>query len=102
LKIPPNSRKLITDALTVLLTRIGVGGEKIAAITGAIEEKEGNQMFDRLVAGPLEEREQTRGETQAEAYNEKLESARKMKARGYSNEDIADILSLAAKDVEAL
>jgi hypothetical protein len=36
------------------------------------------------------------------AYNNKLESARKMKARGDSNEEIADILSLPVADVAAL
>jgi predicted transposase/invertase (TIGR01784 family) len=110
LNIPRNLRKLITDVLTVLLDRLGVAEEKTAAITDTIEKKEENRMFDQLIEGILEERqfacEEVRAETQAEdykkAYNDKLESARKLKARGDSDEDIADILSLPVKDVAAL
>ena len=36
------------------------------------------------------------------ARNEKLESARKMKTRGYPTEEIADITGLAAEEIERL
>jgi hypothetical protein len=122
LNISLELRKLITDVLTVLLRRLGMAREKVDAITDAIEKKEENQMFDQLVEGLLEEREEirketwaeawikaetetrekTRAEAEKEAYNNKLESARKMKARGDSNEEIADILSLPVEAVAAL
>jgi hypothetical protein len=79
---------------------------------------EGGHMFDRLVEGLLKERQalveeartkaetetraQEREEADKKAYNDKLESARKLKARGNSDEDIADILSLPVQDVAAL
>ncbi|MDR1626485.1 MAG: hypothetical protein LBT33_08075 [Spirochaetia bacterium] len=51
-------------------------------------------------------RKQTRAETWSEAnekaYRDKLESARKLKARGLSDEDIADSLSLPLKAVKTL
>jgi flagellar biosynthesis/type III secretory pathway protein FliH len=41
-------------------------------------------------------------EAMEKAYHQKLESARKMKARGDSDEEIAGILSLPVKDIAAL
>ncbi|MDR1626791.1 MAG: Rpn family recombination-promoting nuclease/putative transposase [Spirochaetia bacterium] len=110
LNIPANLRKLITGVLAALLDRLGVAEERIAAVTDTIEKKEENRMFDQLIAGMLEEREvirkeaseKTRAEADKKAYGDKLESARKLKARGTSDEDIADILSLPVKDVAAL
>jgi hypothetical protein len=96
--------------------------ESINAAVDMIEKKECSQMFERFVAGVMEEkeelrretwakawtkaetetREKTRAEDEQKAWQNKLESARKMKARGDSNEDIADILSLPVQDVAAL
>ncbi|MDR2049127.1 MAG: hypothetical protein LBP69_06705 [Treponema sp.] len=75
-------------------------------------------MFDQLVEGLLEEREEirretwtkaetetrekTREEAEKEAYNNKLESARKFKAKGYPISDIAESLSLPEEVVAAL
>jgi hypothetical protein len=126
LNIPGNLRKLITDVLTVLLGRLGLPEEKINAFTDAVEKKEERHMFERLIEGLLEEKqlaraegwkegwkeswaegwkeacEKTRKEEERKAYLEKLESARKIKTKGFSDEDIAESLSLPVKDVEAL
>ena len=40
LQVPENLRKLITDVVTVLFSRVGMAERKIAAITDAIEKKE--------------------------------------------------------------
>ncbi|MDR1625075.1 MAG: Rpn family recombination-promoting nuclease/putative transposase [Spirochaetia bacterium] len=118
LNIPKNLRKLITDVMTVLLGRAGFPREKAAAITDLVERKEVAGMFEGIVASIKDERrkavreatEKTRAKTWAEAcakeekkaYRHLLQSARKMKAREDSDEDIADILSLPLEDVAAL
>jgi predicted transposase YdaD len=63
-------------------------------------------MFDQLVEGFLEEkqlaREEGREEEERKAYQHLLESARRLKAKGYPVGDIAESLSLPVRDVEAL
>ncbi|MDR1624963.1 MAG: hypothetical protein LBT33_00345, partial [Spirochaetia bacterium] len=49
-----------------------------------------------------ETRKKTRAEEKKKAYRHLLESARKLKARGVSDGDIADILSLPLKAVKTL
>jgi predicted transposase YdaD len=107
-------RKLITDVVTALLDRLGVAEEKIDAVTDVIQKKKERQMFDQLVEGILEERQLAREEGRAEgwrearaederkAYQHLLESARKLKAKGYPVSDIAESLSLPEDAVEAL
>jgi hypothetical protein len=106
LHIPANLRKLMVEALRVLLDKLEMPEERIAAITDTIEKKEVGGMFDEFVAGVLEERQLAREETRAEdekkAYQDKLESARKLKARGCSDEEIADILSLPVESLSGL
>lgn len=110
LNIPGNLRKLITDVLTVLPDRLGVPEEKINAVTDTIERKEGRQMFDQLVEGLLEEKQLAReegwreahAEDEKKAYRDKLESARRLKAKGYPVIDIAESLSLPEEVVASL
>jgi hypothetical protein len=110
LNIPGNLRKLIADVITVLLDRLGVPEERIGAVTGMIETKEDSPMFEQLIEGLLEEKqlaceeaaEKTRAEDREEAYREKLEIARKLKAKGYPVSDIADSVSLPEEVVSAL
>jgi predicted transposase/invertase (TIGR01784 family) len=118
LNIPVNLRKLITDVLTVLLRRQGVPNERINTVIDTIEKKEGSDMFDRMVEGLIEERQQaleeasvkawaeasekTRAEEEKKNYQHLLESAQKLKAKGYPAGDIADSLSLPEEVVAAL
>jgi hypothetical protein len=114
LHIPGNLRKLMVDALTVLLDKLDVPEQRIAAITDTIEKKEVTGMFDEFVAGILEERqlareeawaearEETRAEDEKKTHRHLLESAKKLKTRGLPDEEIADILSLPVEDIKGL
>jgi predicted transposase/invertase (TIGR01784 family) len=106
LNIPGDLRKLIGDVLAVLLDRLGAAEERITAVTDTIEKREEKHMFDQLVEGLLEEKrlaqEQTRAEDEEKAYRHLLESARKLKTKGLSDEDIAESLSLPEEVVAAL
>jgi hypothetical protein len=118
LNIPPGMNKLISDVITVLLDRLEVPEEEIAAVTDHIERKEYQTMFDALVENVLADRrmareeglaegiqigvERTREEDQERAYREKLESARKLKAGGVPVQTIAESLTLSVDAVKSL
>jgi hypothetical protein len=102
LKIPENLTKLLTDAITVLLDRLQVPREEIGEVTDFFEKKEYQTMFDALVESVLEDKrlaveeavEKTQEEDRETARREKLEIARKLRARGLSGTEIADILNI--------
>ncbi|MDR3200117.1 MAG: Rpn family recombination-promoting nuclease/putative transposase, partial [Spirochaetales bacterium] len=110
LNIPKSLTKLLTDVMTVLLDRLKMPKEEIHEITDLIEKKEGSYMFDRFVESVLEDkrlavenaREETRAEADEKAYQRQLESARKLKSKGYPVSDIAESLSLPEETVTAL
>jgi hypothetical protein len=56
LKIPESMGKLITDVITVLLSRLGVSREGIGTVTDMIEKKEDRTMFDAFVESVLEDK----------------------------------------------
>jgi hypothetical protein len=106
LNIPPNLRKLMVDVMTVLLAKAGFPEEGVAAITDLVEKKEVGGMFEGIVASIKDERRKAvrKAQEKAEkkARQDKLQSARKLKARGLSDEDIADSLSLPLEDLRGL
>jgi hypothetical protein len=114
LNIPHNLRKLVTDVITVLLSKAEFPEIRITAITDVIEKKEVSGMFEGIVASIKDERrkavrkaqketrEKTREKDAEKFHQDKLQSARKLKARGLSDEDTADILSLPVEEVTAL
>jgi hypothetical protein len=114
LKIPPGMGKLLCDVITALLDRTGVAGEEIAAITDQIEKKEYQTMFEGFVETFQAERrigqeegiqigmEKAREEERERADQEKIESARKLKAGGVPAGMIAESLNLSPEVVEDL
>jgi hypothetical protein len=106
LNIPKNLTKLLTDVMTVLLDRLEVPKEEIHEITDLIEKKGGSDMFEGFVESVLEDKRlavaKAHEEDNEKAYQDKLESARKLKAKGYPLGDIADSLSLPEEVVAAL
>ncbi|MFP3091371.1 Rpn family recombination-promoting nuclease/putative transposase, partial [Treponema sp. TIM-1] len=130
LNIPEGMVKLVKDVITVLLERLEVPAEEIEAVKEHVGKKEYQTMFDALVESVLEDkrlareegikigtqkgREEGRDEgreegiqigseaKQAEAYREKLESARLLKGYGVSVEVIAQSLHLTMEEVESL
>jgi hypothetical protein len=118
LKIPPGMGKLLSDVITALLNRVEAPRGKIAAITDRIEKKEYQTMFEGFVEAVLTERrlgqeegiqigaekarEEEREKARERAYQEKLESARKLKARGFPADAIAESLDLSLEVVENL
>jgi predicted transposase/invertase (TIGR01784 family) len=106
--------KLISDVITVLLDRLKVPEEEIAAVTDRIEKKEYQTMFDALVENVLADRSMAQEEGRKEgrtegiqigeekAYRERLESARKLKAGGVPVQTIAESLTLSVDAVESL
>jgi hypothetical protein len=114
LQIPENLNKLLTDVITVLLDRIETPPDAIAEITDLVEKKEKQTMFEGFVAAVLEERrldreegraegwEEGREEAEEKAHQKDLEAARKLKARGFSDEEISGILQIAIGEIVGL
>ncbi|MDR2630270.1 MAG: hypothetical protein LBC60_05040, partial [Spirochaetaceae bacterium] len=102
LKIPEGMSKLIRDVITVLLERLEVPPEEIVAVTEYVEKREDRTMFDGFVAAVLEDRQLAREEERAEAYREKLESARMLKEDGVPVEVIARSLKLSVEELLSL
>ncbi|MFP3091054.1 hypothetical protein LQZ21_12090, partial [Treponema sp. TIM-1] len=117
LNIPEGMIKLVKDVITVLLERLEVPAEEIEAVKEHVGKKEYQTMFDALVESVLEDKRLAREEgrhegreegiqigtekKQAEAYREKLESARILKGYGVSVGVIAQSLHLTVKEVES-
>ncbi|WP_010261048.1 PD-(D/E)XK nuclease family transposase, partial [Treponema primitia] len=55
-----------------------------------------------IIWGEAKGREEGREEAEEKAYQEKLESARKLKAKGFSNEELSGILQLVPGDIAKL
>ncbi|MFP3090254.1 hypothetical protein LQZ21_08000 [Treponema sp. TIM-1] len=122
LNIPEGMVKLVKDVITVLLERLEVPAEEIEAVKEYVGKKEYQTMFDALVESVLEDKrlareegweegreegiqigtEKGREEKQAEAYREKLESARILKGYGVSVEVIAQSLHLTVEEVASV
>jgi hypothetical protein len=99
LKIPENLSKLLSDVITVLLKRKEAPSGEIAEISGLIERKEVQPMFEVLLNDYRQARRQGRREGRKEGEvkgyeRAKLEMARKMKACGDSAEKIREITGL--------
>jgi predicted transposase/invertase (TIGR01784 family) len=111
LNIPEGMTKLLSDVITVLLDRLAVPKEEIAAVTGHFEKKEYQTMFDALVESVLEDkrlaREEGRNEGRREGWKEgrqeeALRAARRMKALGMNFTQIQDVLDLSPEDITKL
>jgi predicted transposase YdaD len=100
------------------MQRFGLPGDKIAEISGYIEQKELNTMFDALVenywksknegiaigreAGIAIGRAEGMALAQEKANQEKLENARRMKNDGFSDAQIAKYSGLSLESIENL
>jgi hypothetical protein len=107
LKIPPGMSKLISDVMTVLLDRLEVPGEEIAAVTDRIERKEYQTMFDVLVKNVLEDRRLAREEGLEEGRTEgrsksQEEFARKALEKGLSPDVVREITGLDGETLKKL
>jgi predicted transposase YdaD len=71
-----------------------------------VEKKEKQTMFEGFVAAVLEERrldrEEGRAEEREKGRQKEMASARKLKAHGFSDEEIADVLQIAIGDIAGL
>jgi predicted transposase/invertase (TIGR01784 family) len=92
LKIPEELVKVVSDAMTVLLNRARMPGERIGEITGYFDGKEYRSMFDALVNRIIRERE--------EGQEEKArEIARKALAKGATDEFVREITGLDTETI---
>jgi predicted transposase YdaD len=73
LKIPEELVKVVSDAMTVLLSRARMSGERIGEITGYFDGKEYRRMFDALVNRIIREREEGHEEKAREIARKALE-----------------------------
>jgi predicted transposase/invertase (TIGR01784 family) len=130
LNIPEGMSKLIKDVITVLLDRLEVPPEEIEAVREYVGKKEYRTMFDAFVESVLEDKRLAREEgwaegqeegrekgreegleegirvgaeqKEAEAYQEKLEAARRLKSYGVQVKVIASSLNLSEAEAAAL
>jgi hypothetical protein len=79
LRIPDTLRKLISDVITVLLDRAEVSSAVIGEISGLVEKKEYQTMFDVLVESILEK--QRRAEEDRQRAKEAIERAEEERHR---------------------
>ncbi|MDR1175142.1 MAG: Rpn family recombination-promoting nuclease/putative transposase [Treponema sp.] len=99
LKIPDELVKVVSDAMTVLLSRARMSEERIGEITGYFDGKEYRSMFDALVNRIIREREegQERGE-----QKKAREIAQKALAEGVAVELTSRITGLDTETIKEL
>jgi predicted transposase/invertase (TIGR01784 family) len=103
LKIPEDMVKLISDVITVLLTRLEVPKEEIAAVTDQFAKKEYQTMFDALVESVLEDKRLARDEGRNEGRREgAAETALRMKEDGFTPQQIRKYTELSLKDIREI
>jgi hypothetical protein len=103
LKIPEELVKVVSDAMTVLLSRARMSGEKIGEITGYFDGKEYRSMFDALVNRIIREREEGIAVGEVKGGQEKVrEVARKALAEGVTVELTSRITGLDTETVREL
>jgi predicted transposase/invertase (TIGR01784 family) len=101
LKIPEDMVKLIRNVMTVLLNRLDVPEEEIAAVTDQFVKKEYQTMFDALVESVLEDKRLAREVGERKGRREEaLETAQRMTKDGFTPEQIRKYTGFSLEEIQ--